>query len=470
MDRHFELRPRRRMNVIWVFGDAHRAQAMSHRGDPNVSTPNIDSLARRGVRFDSAVAGAPWCSPFRAALLTGLYPHQCGVVQIPQRLDPAIPTITGPFRQAGYNSAFVGKWHLDGFDEHTHYVPPERRGGFDYWLGYDNNNNQEECFVYGTGQETPRRLPGYETDSLTDLLLSHLQQHVNGHGVEGDYQPFFAVLSVQPPHGPMVPPTNPAYRSSVPHQSAMTFRPNVPASARFREQAADDAVGYYGMIENLDFNMGRILTALKTLGIDRETYVVFFSDHGDLLGSHGLSGNSLPWEECIRIPFIVGMVGGRNSMQVGRSAALLNHVDIAPTTLGLCGIGVPQRMVGHDYSRHCISRDRPEYRGEPDPSTEPDSAFLQQVPRKFYCPVNRAWRGVVMRDGWKYVCTPHNDWLLYDTAGDPYEQANLVYWYDHQEAKQRCHRRLARWIAETGDTFELPDIDLEGAAGCWPAK
>ena len=75
MDRHLELRPRRRMTVIWVFGDAHRAQALSHRGDPNVKTPNIDSLARRGVRFDSAVAGAPWCSPFRAALLTGLYPN-----------------------------------------------------------------------------------------------------------------------------------------------------------------------------------------------------------------------------------------------------------------------------------------------------------------------------------------------------------------------------------------------------------
>ena len=72
--------------------------------------------------------------------------------------------------------------------------------------------------------------------------------------------------------------------------------------------------------------------------------------------------------------------------------------------------------------------------------------------------------------GWKYVCTPHNDWLLYDTADDPYEQANLVYWYDHQEAKQRCHRRLARWIAETGDAFELPGIDLAGAAGCWPAE
>ena len=377
------------MNVIWVFGDAHRAQALSHRGDPNVSTPNIDSLARRGVRFDSAVAGAPWCSPFRAALLTGLYPHQCGVVQIPQRLDPSIPTITEPLRQAGYHTAFVGKWHLDGFDEHTHYVPPERRGGFDYWMGYDNNNNQEECFVFGTGHESPRRLPGYETDSLTDLALSHLREHVNGNGADGSYQPFFAVLSVQPPHGPMVPPTNPGYRSTVPHQSAIAFRPNVPASARFREQVADDAVGYYGMIENLDFNLGRMLTELKTMGIDRETYVVFFSDHGDLLGSHGFQGNSLPWEECIRIPFMVGMVGGRFSMKVGRTDAgdtpqPRRHratTTGAPTTLGrLCARhrgsaahGGTFRLLRQAEQPVTASGTTvpPEYRGEPDRSEAP---------------------------------------------------------------------------------------------------
>lgn len=125
-------------------------------------------------------------------------------------------------------------------------------------------------------------------------------------------------------------------------------------------------------------------------------------------------------------------------------------------------------MVGCDYSRHCIRNDRPEYRGEPDSVTEPDSAFLQQIPRKFYCPVNRAWRGVIMQDGWKYVCTPDNDWLLYNTVDDPYEQANLVYWQDYQTEKKRCHRRLIRWIRETSDSFKMPEIATEGKEGCWP--
>ena len=470
MDQPLSIRPDRRANVIWVFGDQLRAQALSYRGDPNVRTPNIDSLARRGVRFDAAVAGAPWCTPFRGSLLTGLYPHQTGVDRTPKRLNPSFPTIAQPLRQSGYHTAYIGKWHIDGSNEHTHYVPPNRRGGFDYWMAFENNNNQDECFVYGTGSETPTRLPGYETDSLTDILLGHLKEHVTCGGVGEDYQPFFAALSVQPPHGPMVPPTNPPYGTSVPHQTSLQYRPNVPASPAYREKIADKHAGYYGMIENLDFNLGRIMTALKNMGIDRETYLVFFSDHGDMLDSHGRNGKSVPWEESIRIPFIVGMVGGAYSMKVGKTNAPINHVDIAPTTLGLCGIEVPPSMVGYDYSRHCVKNDRPEYRGLPEPTNEPDSAYLQQIPRKFFSSINRSWRGVLMRDGWKYVCTPNNDWLLYNTVEDPYEQSNLVYFTPCQEIKERCHQRLSRWIEETGDSFEIPDIDIKGVDGWWPPK
>ena len=119
-----------RPNVIWVFGDQHRAQAMGYRGDPNVRTPNVDALASRGVRFDAAVAGAPWCTPFRASLLTGRYPHHVGCTRTPSRLDPSHPTIAQPFVAAGYHTAYVGKWHLGGSNR-EHFIPPEERGGFD---------------------------------------------------------------------------------------------------------------------------------------------------------------------------------------------------------------------------------------------------------------------------------------------------------------------------------------------------
>jgi arylsulfatase A-like enzyme len=229
----------------------------------------------------------------------------------------------------------------------------------------------------------------------------------------------------------------------------------VPHVPWIREQAALDLAGYYGMIENLDYNLGRIRDRLKALDLDRETMVVFFSDHGDMLGSHGQRGKSSPWEEAIRIPFVVGNVGGASRLRTGVTDALMNHVDIAPTTLGLCGIPVPGRMVGHDYSARCL----PEQSTEP--GLEPDSAFLQQIPRKLHRhSVNKQWRGVLMRDGWKYVCTPGSDWLLHDTANDPYEQANLAHDIVFQSQKERCHKRLARWIRETGDDFALPDIEL----------
>ena len=87
MTQKFNIRSKRQPNVIWVFGDQHRAQAVSYRGDPNVYTPNIDNLARSGIRFDNAVSGAPWCTPFRGALLTGTYPHQNGTIQTPSPLS-----------------------------------------------------------------------------------------------------------------------------------------------------------------------------------------------------------------------------------------------------------------------------------------------------------------------------------------------------------------------------------------------
>ena len=473
MSDRLTLRTPRLPNVLWVFGDQHRAHATSYRGDPNVFTPNIDNLAREGMRFDGAVAGAPWCTPFRAALLTGRYPHQTGAVRTPSPLPPEIPTVAHAFEGAGYHTAYVGKWHLDGGNFPTHYVPPKRRGGFRYWMGYENNNNQHECYVYGTDSEQPQRLPGYETDALSDLLIAHLRRHVgaagNGEGAGGltpatagpEYTPFFAVLSVQPPHGPNVTPTNPPYGARRIHPAAIELRRNVPVTSSVERRARFDLAGYYAMIENLDYNIGRIRTALTEMGVDRDTYVVFFSDHGDMMGSHGQFGKSTPWEEAIRVPFIVHRAGGDYHMRTGSCVAPINHVDVAPTSLGLCGIAAPEGMVGYDYSAHCIRADAPEYRGNPQPAAEPQSAYLQQIPPKLHArTTSQPWRGVVTRDGWKYTCTPGSDWMLFDTANDPYEQANYVFDAACQEQKERCHRLLSDWITSTGDRFPLPDVSL----------
>jgi arylsulfatase A-like enzyme len=449
-----------RPNVIWVLADQLRAQALGHRGDPNVCTPNLDNLARDGTRFDNAVSGAPWCTPFRGALLTSMYPHQNGVTRTPSALDPSQPTIAQPFRNAGYHTAYFGKWHLHGSNSDV-YIPPTARGGFDHWVGYENRNAQYDTAVFGTGRETPTRLDGYETDALTDLLLDHLRGHVRGPATAGDGTckgessggPFFAVLSVQPPHDPYIAPPQ-FHRGRNP--ASIQFRPNVPDVPWVRDRFSVDLAGYYAMIENLDHNVGRLRAALRELDVDRETYIVFFADHGDCLGSHAQQQKSSPWEESIRIPFIVSRTGGHHRIRTGTTDAPLNHVDIAPTTLGLCGIDAPDWMVGHDYSNHC-------HKDTPSPTSggggEPDSAFLQQIPAKqMHHSVNRPWRAIVTRDRWKYAVTPGHDWLLFNLADDPYEQANYIYDNAFADQRQRLHHRLTQWIEDTDDTFDMPPL------------
>lgn len=443
-------------NIIWIFGDQHRGQALGIHGDPHVRTPVIDNLARMGVDFPRAVSGAPWCCPFRGAMLTSKYPHQNGATRTPGGIGIEQPTLTEPFKQAGYHTAYVGKWHLGHGHLKDGVVDPAARGGFDYWQGYENNNNQEHVFVHGSDNETPVRLEGYETDSLTDIFIRHLEEHT---GDDPDYDPFFAVLSVQPPHSPYCPPKKAAYGFPI-HPAKIKLRRNVPGIPWLEEKARQDIAGYCGMIENLDWNVGRILETLKKRDIDRDTYVVFFSDHGDMLGSHGQWEKSAPWEESIRIPFIISHALGNEMMPTGTCDAVVNHVDIAPTSLGLCGIPVPDWMQGHDYAGNCRFH-KQEEQGREWADGEPESAFLQQIPRKFHplCP-NKAWRGVAMRDGWKYVCTPGSDWLLYNTKEDEYEIGNFVHNIHFQKERARCWDALKGWLDKTGDDFPLPERDL----------
>ena len=177
------------------------------------------------------------------------------------------------------------------------------------------------------------RLPGYETDALTDLLLDYLEAR------SGQDGPFFAVLSVQPPHDPYVAPAE-WMAQHAPAQ--VVLRPNVPAIPRVVEQARRELAGYYAMIENADWNIGRVLAKLDATGLADHTHVIFFSDHGDMHGSHGMFRKTNPWEESIRVPFLVSGLRTAYSHRRGAVTAPLNHVDIAPTTLGLCGI--PRRI------------------------------------------------------------------------------------------------------------------------------
>lgn len=432
-------------NAIWILCDQLRAQALSINGDPNVRTPNIDLLARTGVNFTRAVGGSPLCCPYRGSLLTSLYPHEC-VPGHEDRLPTEQPTVADAFRRHGYHTAYVGKWHLDGFHERdgragTHVVPPERRGRFDYWLGYENNNSQWDCWVHGgdqNGEIPPTQLEGYETDRLTELFLNHLDTLEDG-------TPFFGVLSVQPPHDPYIAPPEYMGRHT---PASIAMRPNVPDVGPVAEQARRELSGAYAMIENLDDNVGKVVAWLRERGLYENTHILFFSDHGDMHGSHGLFRKTNPYEESIRVPFIVS--GGRPTYDVWKNGVAeqpVNHVDVAPTTLGLCGLPVPEWMKGSDCSSLRMRKEAADL---------PDSAYIQIVrPTGHPDSQEFAWRGVVTTDGYKYVSLENMPWLLFDLDLDPYEQVNLAHNTAHRPLRDRLQARLRRWIDETGDDFPL---------------
>ena len=446
-------------NLIWLFGDQHRFHATGFAGDRNLHTPNMDDLALTGIApARGGVGGYALCCPFRGSLLTGVYPHRCVPVHEAPLPDGQM-TVAHAFAAAGYHTAWIGKWHVDGFKESQgraafHVVPRERRGGFDKWIGYENNNSQFDCRVHGGEGEdrAPWRLEGFETDALTDIFVRHLEERA----AEPD-RPFFAALSVQPPHWPMQCPAE--FRRL--RSDEVALRPNVPPGGLAERGARLGGPGYYGMIENWDHNIGRVVAALRRLGLSTNTHIVFFSDHGEMLGSHGRFGKVLPYEESIRTPLILGGAdffynGLRSENPVTMGGAppagldvVINHVDIAPTSLGLCRLPVPDWMEGFDYSflRH----------GGPEPAGVPGAALLQAIEPREQCP---AFRGMVTRDGWKYCCTAEGPWLLFNLNNDPFEMDNLALVPRHRKTHARLHGRLAALLDEVRDPFVLPPLPV----------
>lgn len=447
-------KPGGKPNVIWFFGDQHREQALGCSGDPNARTPTIDNLESTGVRFTGAISGFPLCCPFRGSLLTGRYPHHA-VPGHEYPLPDGQPTVAQPLKEAGYHTAYFGKWHLGGFHERNgraaHFITdPNKRGGFDTWVGYENNNSQYDCWVHGgAGKDAFHyRLPGYETDCLTDLLIKYVKEQAAAQRI-GKGKPFFAACSVQPPHDPYVaPPVNRERWSA----GNVQFRPNVPFVRSVRDQASHELAGYYAMVENLDSNLNRVMKALSDEGIYDNTHLIFFSDHGDMLGSHGQFRKMTAHEESIRVPFfITGTQPTYEGHNTGQRPVLINAPDIAPTTLGLCGIKKPSWMEGSDYSSFRIRKP-----GTPEPSL-PDSAYLQTVvPTGHPNSVNKPYRGIVTRDGWKYACFDNVSWLLYNLNEDPYEQVNLAHNNRYKAERQRLIQRVKQWAADTGDQFNIP--------------
>ncbi|MAF11082.1 hypothetical protein CMK11_11590 [Candidatus Poribacteria bacterium] len=435
-----------RPNLLFVLADQLRLDACGYVGSPVGATPNIDRFAGESADFTNAVSGYPVCGPYRNSLFTGKYPSSTGMVINELRCMPDDGAISHVLTRAGYDTHYIGKWHLYGRD-HTpeeQYCPPgPHRLGFDgYWASYNFHHRYYSAFYYEDTSER-REVDGYEPDVHTDMLLERLTAS------DGD-RPFAAILNYGVPHDPWTWDNVPeehasAYRDyefgyprTYREGSAEYWSPRM-GRAWWRETVHPDLPMwqqvYHAMIANLDWNFGRVLDGLDRLGLADDTLVVFTSDHGEMFGAHGRIAKKIFYEEAVRVPFLMRLPGVTKR---GSTDACLDTPDIMPTLLGLLGLNAPDSVEGMDLS-HCA-------RGESGP--EPDAALMQGMGHTYQWLDGDEWRA--LRDKrYTYAIAREGDAeYLFDNVEDPFQELNLASDPDHRavarDRREQLRSRMAR--------------------------
>jgi arylsulfatase A-like enzyme len=419
-------------NVLFILADQWRAQAFGFAGDPNVKTPHLDRLAGQSIRFINAIAGMPVCCPTRASLLTGQRPLTTGVFMNDVPLNPQATTLAKMLRGAGYNTAYIGKWHLNG-DGRSQFIPQERRQGFDYWKALECTHDYNHSCYYADG---PEKLSwnGYDAIAQTEDAGGYLRAHA------GSPKPFFLFLAWGPPHDPYS--TAPEKYRALYSPTKVKLPSNVPEA--MRATARELLAGYYAHCTALDDCLETLLLVLKETGLEQNTLLVFTSDHGDLLGSHGGRNKQQPFDECVRVPLLLRWPAGLGTR--GRKLdALINSEDFMPTILDLCGAAIPPTVEGLDYSDYL--------RGGKSPS---DGATLISCVAPFgqwtRKTGGREYRGVrTLRH--TYVRDLSGPWLLFDDQKDPGQMNNLVGTAGSAALKMKLDAILNKKLAEAHDRF-----------------
>jgi len=360
-------------NILFIMSDDHASHAMSCYGSRINETPNLDRIAREGMRFDNCFCTNSICTPSRATILTGTYNHVNGVTTLDSRLDGRLPNVAKLLQRAGYQTAIVGKWHLGHGGVHD-------PTGFDYWNVLPGQGLYHDPTMIEMG--THQVLKGYATDLITDLSLRWLDER-------DPHRPFFLMCHHKAPHRPWEPdaahadmyegvdiPEPPTFHDDYSH------RAQAAAEARMRidrdltptdlKQPVPEGLSaeeekswkyqryikdYLRCVASVDDNVGRLLTYLDEEGLAEDTIVIYTSDQGFFLGDHGWYDKRFMYEESLRMPFIVRYP--REISPGSVSEDMILNVDFAPTFLDYAGVDVPQGFQGRSF-RQLLAGRRPE--------------------------------------------------------------------------------------------------------------
>ena len=421
-------------NIVFILTDDHRWDALSCMGHPFIQTPHLDRIAREGVLFENSFVTTSLCSPSRASFITGQYAHTHGVVTNHTPWDNNNVTFLELLKASGYDTAFIGKWHMPGKG-----LPDLR--GVDRFISFTKEGGQgiyHDCPLIIDGVES-KRIGKYITEDLTDFALDYV-------GEKRD-NPFCLYLSHKAVHFGFRPPKhlNHLYDNvdlRLPPESDPwnTLTNNhlfvgapLPMNFLYRN--------YCECVVSVDEQVGRLLAKLEEMEILDDTIIIYAGDNGHLWGEHGLYDKRVAYEESIRIPFMVRYPGiikdpGRRAQQ------MVLNIDLAPTILDLAGIGIPSHMQGQSMAPILRSA-----------STRGRSSWLYEHFPVFPIPI--PGMTAVRTHTHKYV-EFQNDVRprqLFDLKRDPREKRNIVNTQEGEKLSIRLKEELEYLKKTTGYRF-----------------
>ena len=459
----------KRPNVLFIFDDQHRKDAVGCYGGTNICTPNIDRLAKEGVRFTNALSPTPLCIPYRGMLMTAKYPTHTGLLVNfvnPHRGERGIADV---FNEAGYHTGFIGKWHLTA-SALTHetmiegkqrpnttrprepeFVPPGRgRLGFAYWAAFNFHMSFLQGYYY-RNQPQRETYPGYEAEWMANDAIAFLKRHASSD------RPFFLMVAPHYPH--------PLWRGDVdappealdavpqeiklPPNSRQELPFEVHSFSRRMLLTLEQVRTYYAMCADVDKNIGRILECLDRTGLANDTIVVFTTDHGEQLGSQGRRSKLVPFEESINIPLIIRWPGHTKPGTV--CDAIHTPMDHMPTLCALAGIDAPADIDGIDLA--------PEILGSGQVQRD-DALIAHYVSAPNYCRGDRnelQWRGVRSKSH-TYVKYLDGTELFFDNIADPHQMHSQIDDAEQRGQLEAMRGRLKDLLAASHDDL-VPGTD-----------
>jgi uncharacterized sulfatase len=453
-----------RPNFVLIMTDTQATNVIGAYGHPELATPHIDRLAQNGVKFERAYTTCPLCTPARAGMFTGIYPHTTGAWTNNLALGENIKTMGQRFQDNGYRTAYIGKWHLDGHDYFGTGICPE---GWDsaYWYDgkcYLDDLSPEEVYLWREGLSSVEALRTHNVlpeftwaHRISDRAVEFLQKHAD--------EPFLLVVSYDEPHHPFTCP--PAYAESFQDYwypvgpgayDTLEGKPDhhrewaESAKVRLKDGRAHHPL-YFGCNSFVDSEIGRVIDAARRYAGDGDgrldnTCIIYTSDHGDMLGAHRLTGKGpAMYEEIAHIPLIIEQPAGARAGAVNQTLA--SHVDLLPTMLELAGLDVPPIMHGQSLV--------PMLGGQEDP----DRSVVIEFER--YEIEHDSWGGFqpvrcIVSGPYKLVINLLHTDEFYNLETDPAEVVNLIQHPDYGDARDTLHDRLLDWMYDKRDPFRGP--------------